>query len=75
MTGETTQSGWDIDVPDHGDRRLVTDISLVLANLSSKNRAKRRQQKLRQDLVREYIEERRRPKSWFQSIRDKLFNS
>jgi hypothetical protein len=73
MSGDTTISGWKVDVTDHGDRNLITDISLTLTNMSSKKRTKRRQQKLRQDLVREYIEEREQPKSCFQSLLRKLF--
>ena len=75
MSGNNTISGWEVDVTDSGDRSLMTDISLTLTNMSSKNRAKRRQQKLRQDLVREYFEQKQRPKTRIQSILNKLFNS
>jgi len=57
MSGDNTISGWEVDATDYGDRSLMTDISLTLTNMSSKNRAKRRKQKLRQDLVREYFEQ------------------
>ena len=63
MSGDKTISGWDVDATDYGDRSLMTDISLTLTNMSSKNRAKRRKQKLRQDLVREYFEQKQRPKN------------
>ena len=75
MSGNNTISGWEVDVTDSGDRSLMTDISLTLTNMSSKNRAKRRQQKLRQDLVREYFEQKQRPKTRIQSILNKLFYS
>jgi hypothetical protein len=75
MSGDNTISGWEVDATDYGDRSLMTDISLTLTNMSSKNRAKRRKQKLRQDLVREYFEQKQRPKTRLQSIRNKLFNS
>ena len=75
MSGNNTISGWEVDVTDSGDRSLMTDISLTLTNMSSKNRAKRRQQKLRQDLVREYFEQKQSPKTKLQSILNKLFNS
>jgi hypothetical protein len=75
MSGDNTISGWEVDETDYGDRSLMTDISLTLTNMSSKNRAKRRQQKLRQDLVREYFEQKQRPKTRIQSILKKLFNS
>jgi hypothetical protein len=74
MNGDTTETDWgDIDITDRTGRNLITDISLTLTNMSSKNRAKRRQQKLRQDLVREYIEGREYPKSRLQTILRKLF--
>ena len=75
MSGNNTISGWEVDVTDSGDRSLMTDISLTLTNMSSKNRAKRRKQKLRQDLVREYFEQKQSPKTKLQSILNKLFNS
>jgi hypothetical protein len=75
MSGDNTISGREVDVTDYGDRSLMTDISLTLTNMSSKNRAKRRQQKLRQDLVHEHFEQKQGPKTKLQSILNKLFNS
>ena len=75
MSGDTTISGWKVDATDYTDRSLMTDISVTFTNMSKKNRAKRRQQKLRQDLVREYFDEKQRPKTRLQSILNKLFNS
>ena len=75
MSGDNTISGWEVDVTDYGDRSLMTDISLTLTNMSSKNRAKRRQQKLRQELVHEHFEQKQSPKTKLQFILNKLFNS
>jgi hypothetical protein len=75
MGGDNTISGWEANTTDYGDHGLLTDISLTLTNMSSENRAKRRQQKLRQDLVREHFEQEQRPKTRLQSILSKLSNS
>ncbi len=73
---DTTISGWEgSDFTDHSNRSLITDISQTLTNMSIENRAKRRMQKLREDLVREHVEDKERPRSRFKSILHKLFNS
>jgi len=61
MSGDTTISGWKVDATDYADRSLMTDIFLTFTNMSNKNRMKRRRQKLREDLVREYFEDKQRP--------------
>ena len=60
---------------DHTDHSLITDISRTLTNMTGDNRAKRRQQKLREALVREHIENKRQLGSSGKSIFYKLFNS
>lgn len=73
MSGDTTTSEWDFDFTDPTDRRLVTDISRTLTHMSGENRAKRRKDKLREDLVREHIEDKQSSRSRFKSILLKLF--
>ena len=75
MSDNTTPSEWDFDYTDHTDRRLITDISRTITSMSNENRAKRRRQKLRKDLVREHIEDKQQPGSRFKSIFHKLFKS
>ena len=75
MSGDNTISGWEANTTDYGDHGLLTDISLTLINMSSKNRTKHRQQKLRQELVREYFGQEQRPKTRLQSILGKFSNS
>jgi hypothetical protein len=65
----------DFDFTDHTDRSLVTDISNTLNNLSRENRAKRRMQKLREELVREYIDNKKQPPSFLKSLFSKLLIS
>lgn len=73
MGGETTETDWgSLDLTDTTDRRLITDISDAFSNLGGKKRAERRQQKLRQELVREHIENRKRPPTLLQSFAEKL---
>lgn len=72
---DTTISDWEgLDFTDHPNRSLITDISQTLTNMSSENRTKRRKDKLREDLVREHIEDKQRPGSRLKSIFHKLFN-
>jgi len=72
---DTTISDWErFDSTDHPKRSLITDISQTLTNMSTENRAKRRKQKLREDLVREHIDDKRRPGARLKSIIGKLFN-
>ena len=62
MGGNTTDTDWeDFDFTDHNDRNLITDISAALACISGENRAKRRKQKIREELVREQIENQQQP--------------
>ncbi len=69
MSGENTDLSWDeINSIDSTDRSLITDISQTLSNLSGKRRAERRRQKLRDELVREHIENRRRKPTFAQSL-------
>lgn len=73
MSGDTTNTDWkNSDLTDSTDRSLITDISETLAYMSSENRAMRRRQKLREELVREYIESKEQPrpalKSWFRKF-------
>ena len=72
MSSDNTISRWEADSTDYGEHSLITDISQTLNNLSSKNRAKRRQEKLRGDLVQEHFEQGQRPKTRFQSILGKI---
>ena len=72
---DTTISDWErFDSTDHPKRSLIIDISQTLTNMSTENRAKRRKQKLREDLVLEHIEDKRRPGARLKSIFGKLFN-
>ena len=54
MSGQTTEVNWsDSNLADLSDRGLVSDIVNML---SGRRRAERRRQRLREELVREYIE-------------------
>ena len=73
MSGDTTNTDWkNSDLTDSTDRSLITDISETLAYMSSEKRAIRRRQKLREELVREYIESKEQTesslKSWFRKL-------
>ena len=69
MSDENTEMTWDkIDLTDPADRSLITDISETLANLSTKKRAERKRQKLREELVREHIENRNRAPTFLQAL-------
>ena len=73
MSGETTETDWEsLDLTDTTDRSLITDISDAFSNLAGKKRAERRQQKLRAELVREHIENRKRPPTLLQAFAEKL---
>ena len=73
MRDNSTPSDWkDFDFADHTDRSLITDISNTLNNLSRDNRAKRRKQKLREDLVREYFENKQKQSSNLKSLLNKF---
>lgn len=60
------------DFEDHTDRRLITDISRVSGRLSSKNRERRRLQRLRRELVREHIQMKQDKRSWFRTWLSRL---
>lgn len=69
---EDTISDWEgIELTDHTDRSLITDISRSLNYMSGESRAKRQRQKLLETLVREHIEDKRRP-SFMKSLLLKL---
>ena len=73
MGEDTTDTNWEhIDVTDRTDRRLITDISESIAYLSGKSRDERRKQKLREQLVREYIENQEKSTSFVGSLIDKI---
>lgn len=69
---EDTISDWEgIELTDHTDRSLTTDISRSLNYMSGESRAKRQRQKLLETLVREHIEDKRRS-SFMKSLLLKL---
>ena len=73
MSEENTRITWDkVDLTDPTERSLITDISATLANLSAKKRAERKRQKLRDELVREYIENRNRAPTLLQAVAARL---
>jgi hypothetical protein len=74
MSGDTSPPDWkDFDYAGRTEHNLITDISETFNKLSSESRAKRRIEKLREELVREHIENRNRPSSFLESIAAKLF--
>ena len=76
MSGDTTDTDWQSqDFMDSTDRSLITDISETLAYMSSEKRALRRSQKLREELVREHIETRKKTQSTLGSSIRYLFKS
>ena len=76
MTADDTDPDWgDLDITDRTDRSLITDISETFAYLSPESRAKRRKQKLREELVRAHIEQQIRAPSILQSLVNKLTKS
>jgi len=73
MSGDATEKNWgNPDSSKSASRGLLTDIADSLSYLSGENRAERRRQKLRKDLVREYIEDSEQPPSLLQSVVSKL---
>jgi len=73
MTADETDTDWgDLDVTGRTERSLITDISETFAYLSPQNRANRRKQKLREELVRAHIEQQIQAPSILQSFVDKL---
>ena len=76
MSSDATNTDWENqDLTDSTDRSLITDISETLAYMSSEKRALRRSQKLREELVREHIETRKKTQSAFGSSIRNLFKS
>ena len=69
---ETISVGENLDITDTTGRSLMTDISESLFYLSSENRSNRKKEKLRQELVREHIENQKQTPSLLQSIAIKL---
>ena len=69
---ETGDDREDLDITDHTDRSLITDISESLSYLSSKNRKNRQRERLRKELVREHIESQEKEPSLLQSLANKL---
>ncbi len=73
MTVDDTDPDWgDFENTDSTDRSLITDISESFAYMSNESRAKRRKQKLREELVRAHIEQQIQAPSMLQSIVSKL---
>ena len=69
---ETISVEENLDITDTTGRSLMTDISESLFYLSSENRNNRKKEKLRQELVREHIENQKQTPSLLQSIAIKL---
>ena len=69
---ETISVGENLDITDTTGRSLMTDISESLFYLSAENRSNRKKEKLRQELVREHIENQKLTPSLLQSIAIKL---
>lgn len=69
MRGESTEISWDrIGITDATDRRFSANTCGALSNLSIKQRAERRRQKLRAELVREQIESMNRAPTLLQAL-------
>ncbi len=74
MSCDTTLTDWKkYDFGDRADRSLVTDISRTLNDLCGEKRAGRRMQKLREELVREHIETRKKTPTASRAIFCRLF--
>ena len=69
---ETRDHGENLDLTDHTDRSLITDISASLSYLSSESRKNRQKERLRKELVREHIESQEKEPSLLQSLAQKL---
>jgi hypothetical protein len=73
MAGDKTGSDvGNLDTMDNTDRSLITDISDSLSYLSSESRKNRQRERLRKELVQEYIEYQKKEPSLLQSLADKL---
>ena len=76
MSGNATDKTWEHpDSTDCDSRGLLADIADTLSYLSVENRAERRRRKLRQDLVRDYIEDKKQSTSLAQSVLVRMFKS
>lgn len=76
MSSDTTNTDWESqDLTDATDRSLITDISETLAYMSREKRALRRSQKLREELVREHLENSKKTQSTLGSSIRNLFKS
>ncbi len=73
MNGDMTDKSTDsAGLTESGTRGLLGEIAATLSYLSSENRDQRRRQKLREALVREYIEDKNPPPSILQSVTARL---
>ena len=69
MVMDTTDTDWsNLNFTGRFDRSLITDFSKALTNMSGENRAKRRKQKLRAELVREHIENKKQSPKFLKSL-------
>lgn len=76
MRGDSIATGCeDSEFSNLTDRNLITSISGSLLYLSGENRAERRKQKLREEIVREHIEKEKQKPSIRWSIVSKLMRS
>lgn len=76
MSGDGTEKNWDSGgMSESSPRGLLTDIAATLSYLSSENRDERRRRKLREALVREYIEDKNPSPSILQSVAARLGKS
>ncbi len=76
MTRNETENDWkDLDITDRTDRSLITDISESFAYLSNESRSQRKNQRLREELVRAHIEQQIQAPSMLQSLVSKLTRS
>jgi len=69
---DTSTDLQDPDITGNTDRSLITDISASLSYLSSASRMNRQKEKLRQELVSEYLENRKKSPSLLRSIANTL---
>ena len=76
MNGDTTDTDKDdSDLMGFEDSSSITDISELLSYLSSEGRENRKRQKIRQELVQAYIEDKYQAPSLVQSLVNKLIKS
>ena len=70
MSGENAEVS--LGAIDLTGRGLIADISDTLSSLSADKRAERRRQKLRDELVRDYIDRKNPPPSFLQALATRL---